>query len=290
MRRKRRFKRLGYFLGGLALAYFALCWYLAGEYLSPPRIAGGITPSWVNDVNIETHGGANPTWVTKKFDTAPVVFVLAFGNGGIRGSFTELTHDLVAKGFAAVTPCMPGQDASPEKTIGFGRAEARTLEDTVAWVRSKRPDHPKIVLYGVSMGGAACWLTASDNTPVDGIVTESAYAELAPTVAQFFNRAMPGGNAFFRPVVWIAQWRSGLRVSDVNPVRSAEAWRGRPALVIHAADDDLVSPKQGEQLAAATGAEYWLVAGAKHAQCYEKDPKAYVARLVAFAQALRNGG
>ena len=264
------------------LAYFALCWYLAGEYLSPPRIPAALTPPFVDDVNVATHGGSNPTWVTKNFDTAPAVVVLAFGNGGIRGSFTELTHDLVAKGFAAVTPCMPGQDASPEKTIGFGRAEARTLEDTVAWVRSKRPDHPKVVLYGVSMGGAACWLAAGDHPPVDGIITESAYAELAPTVDQFFNRSMPGGSVLFRPVVWIAQWRSGLRVSDVNPVQSADSWRGRPALVIHAGDDDLVNPKQGEQLARATGAEYWLVPGAKHAGCYERDPKEYVSRIVRF--------
>jgi len=286
MQRKRRFKRLGYFLGGLALAYLALCWYLAGQYLSPPRIGGVLAPPFVNEVTINTTGGANPTWVTKNFDTAPVVFVLAFGNGGIRGSFTDLTHDLIAKGYAVVIPCMPGQDASPEKRIGFGRAEARTLEDTLAWVRAKRQDHPKVVLYGVSMGGAACWLTASDNPPVEGIITESAYAELAPTVAQFFNRAMPGGNFFFRPVVWIAQWRSGLRVSDINPVQNARAWRGRPALVIQAADDDLVNPKQGERLAAATAADYWLVAGAKHAECYEHHPKEYVARLVNFVRRL----
>jgi alpha-beta hydrolase superfamily lysophospholipase len=282
MQRKRRFKRLGYFLGVLVLAYLGVCWYLSSEYLSPPRGPSAMTPPFVNEVIIPTRGGSNPTWVTKNFDAAPVVVVLAFGNGGIRGSFTELTHDLVAQGFAAVTPCMPGQDASPEKTIGFGLAEARTLEDTVAWVRSNRADHPKVVLYGVSMGGAACWLATSDNPPVDGIITESAYAELAPTVDQFFNRSIPGGSVVFRPVVWIAQWRSGLRVSDINPVRNAESWHGRPALVIQAGEDDLVNPKQWEQLVQATGGEYWLVSGAKHAGCYEHDPKAYVSRIAGF--------
>ncbi|MHB8637472.1 MAG: alpha/beta hydrolase [Fimbriimonadaceae bacterium] len=286
MQRKRRFKRLGYFLGGAFLVYVAICWYLAGQYLSPPRVTGLLTPPFDHDVTVSTRGGPNPTWVTNNFDKAPVVFVLAFGNGGIRGSFTGLSHDLMQKGFAAVTPCMPGQDASPEKTIGFGRAEARTLEDTVAWVRANRKDQPKVVLLGVSMGGAACWLTVGQEPAVDAIVTESAYVELAPTVEQFFNRTLPGGSFLFRPVVWIAQWRSGLRVGDINPVQSAAAWRGRPALVIQAADDDLVNPKQGEQLAEATGAQYWLVAGAKHAGCYDVDPKAYVARLATFVRAL----
>jgi fermentation-respiration switch protein FrsA (DUF1100 family) len=278
---------LGYFLGGTFLAYVALCWYLAGQYLSPPRNGSAMTPPFVDDVTIQTRGGANPTWVTKNFDSAPVVFILAFGNGGIRGSFTALTDDLMKKGFASVTPCMPGQDASPEKSIGFGLAESRALEDTVAWVRLKRQDHPKIVLLGVSMGGAACWLTVGDKPPVDGIITESAYAELGPTVAQFFNRAVPGGNLFFRPVVWFAEWRSGLRVGDIKPVRAAAEWRGRPALIIQAAVDDLVSPNQGEQLAKATGAEYWLVTGASHAGCYEHDPKAYVERLVEFVARLK---
>ncbi|GEM_PF-669298 len=284
MRRKRRFRRLVYFVVGLFLAYIAVCWYLSGQYLSPPREAAGPLPDFDNDAMIETKGGPNPTWVSKNIDSAPVVFVMAYGNGGVRSSFSDLARDLIAHGYATVVPCMPGQDASPEPRIGFGVTESRTLLDTVRWVRSKRPDHPKVILYGVSMGGAASWLSVVSDPPVDGIVTESAYAELAPTVEQFFNRSLPGGSVIFRPVVWFAQWRSGRRVVDVVPARPAMLWQGRPALIIQAGDDRLVLPKQGEELAGVTGGEYWLIPGAVHANCYEHDPKAYVGRLVEFVE------
>lgn len=268
------------------IAYFALCWVLASQYLSPPRHHAAVIPQFMDDVVVKTRGGDNPTWVTKNFASATTVYVLAFGNGGIRGSFTSLALDLNKHGDAVVIPCMPGQDASPEPTIGFGNAEARTIEDTVAWVRASRPDRPKVILLGVSMGGAASWIAAGMSLAVDGIVSESAYAHLVVTVSQFFNRAIPGGNLLFRPVVWIAQWRSGLRVADINPAVQAAHWKGKPALIIHAGDDNLVSLDQGDELAAATGGEHWVVSGAAHAGCYEHDPKAYVERLVAFANAI----
>jgi alpha-beta hydrolase superfamily lysophospholipase len=223
--------------------------------------------------------------VSKKLDSAKVIFVLGFGNGGVRGSFSELTADLDKLGISCVVPCMPGQDASPEPHIGFGDAEAQVLTDTVAWVREHRADHPKVVLLGVSMGGAAAWLSVDKGVQADGIVTESGYAELAPTVWQFFNRRMKGGAILFRPVVWIAEARSGIRVASVKPVLSAARWH-KPALIIQAGDDNLVSPSQGEELVAATHGQYWLVAGAEHAGCYEHDAKTYVDRLVEFADKL----
>ncbi len=284
--RKRRFRRLIYFLVGLLLGYLCLCWVLSSNYLSPARADSGIMPPYEREVMIGTKGGMNPTWVSKKLDSAKVIFVLGFGNGGVRGSFTELTADLDKAGIACVVPCMPGQDASPERRIGFGDAEAQVLTDTVAWVRSQRKDHPRVILLGVSMGGAASWLSVDKGVQADGIVTESGYAELGPTVNQFFNRTMPLGAIVFRPVVWFAEARSGIRVGNVKPVLSAAHWSGKPALIIQAGVDDLVSPSQGEALRDATGGEYWLVAGAHHAGCYEHDPKAYVDRLVKFADSV----
>ena len=96
-----------------------------------------VRPPWVAEVLIPTKHGEDPAWVTPEFATKPksVVFVLVHGYGGSRDTWAEEMRNFPKEGWSAVAPCMPGQDASPEPEVGFGKREAETVLDTVRWVR-----------------------------------------------------------------------------------------------------------------------------------------------------------
>jgi pimeloyl-ACP methyl ester carboxylesterase len=192
-------------------------------------------------------------------------------------------EQLDARGLDAVSPAMPGQDASPEPSVGFGVREARAIVETVRWARSRYRTPPKVILVGLSMGGAATWLASEIDPAVDGVVTEGAYARFDEAMDRFFDRKIPYGRVLLRPVVTIASAMSGIHPSSVRPVDAAAKWSGRPALVIQGADDDLILRSHADRLAQASKGELWIVQRACHAACMEVAGEEYADRLAKFA-------
>lgn len=273
-------------LGILLLVYVGACYGLARTYLSPPR---EVPPraAGLDEVVISTHSGHTPCFLTPGLSSghpSSVVFVMAHGYGGNRGGWELLMTDLRARGYDSIAPAMPGQDASPDKAVGFGIKEARVTVDTVHWVRTHSASKPKIVLLGVSMGGAACWLASEQDPTVDAVVTEGAYARFDEAMKHWFERKAPGSSFYLRPVIWIASWMSGGSPSSVVPVNSAAKWHGRRALVIQGEADTLIGMSHAERLAQAAGCELWRVPRAQHSHCYECATQTYVEKLVAMAR------
>lgn len=273
------------FLLGLLLAYLGFCAYAAYGYLHPYRRVPQ-RPEGVVDASV----GKTPVWATPDLAAghpSRVVFVLAHGYGGTRGTWAGLIHDLQTAGIDAVAPAMPGQDANPDPTVGFGRKEARTILDCAAWARAQGAQ--RVVGLGVSLGGGATWL-ASEEEPhaLDGVVTDAAFAQFDEAMNRLLSYKLPfpGGAVICRPIVWIARAMSGIDPWSIRPVDAATKWHGRPALVIQGEADLLVLPSNGHRLAAAAGCPLWLVPGAGHAEDYLTDPKGYAAHVVAFAKEL----
>jgi pimeloyl-ACP methyl ester carboxylesterase len=195
-------------------------------------------------------------------------------------------QSLHERGYDAIATAMPGQDASPDGTVGFGKKEAEVIADTARWARQQYKERPNTILMGLSMGGAATWLASELVPDVDGVVTEGAYARFDEAMTNWFERRFAGASKVFRPVVWFATYRSKLHPGDVRPIDAAAAWKGRPALVIQGELDTLIPMSHATRLAEASGAELWVVPGATHAQGQDAG-KQYVDRLDAFARRLR---
>ncbi len=274
-------------LGAVFGLYLGVCGLLAKTYLQPPRLVSALPPG-LKEVSVPTRSGPTPSFATPHLaDGHPseVVFVLAHGYGGIRAGWAVLMRELSTRGYDSIAPSMPGQDASPDSTVGFGVKEGRVLVDTVSWVRSH--GGRRVVLLGVSMGGAAAWLASAEDPTIDGVISEGAYALFDEAMRGWFDRKAPGASIYLRPVVWFASLATGLRPSVIRPVDAAEKWRGRPALVIQGEADTLIPMSHAERLAAAAGCEIWRVPLASHAQCAECAGVSYLDRLDRFARALR---
>src|SRR5688500_15814569 len=112
-----RGKRILIGLSLVVSGYLAVCWLLSGGYLSPQRTVPQ-RPAGLEDAMI----GDTPAWVTPAMPDT--VVVLAHGFGGDRSHWAGLADSLHDEGIGVVVPAMPGQDASPQPTVGFGPAEA----------------------------------------------------------------------------------------------------------------------------------------------------------------------
>lgn len=272
------------FLLGLLLAYAAFCVLAANGYLHPIRSIPTAEP-WVKEVKV----GDTPAWSTPALAAgkpSSVVFVLAHGYGGTRATWKGLFEHLRDAGIDAVAPAMPGQDANPEKTVGFGLSESKTILRTAEWCRKQGAK--RVVGLGISLGGGATWLaSAEDPAALDGVITDASFAVFSEAMRAAFGRRIPGGAALLWPVGKIAQWMSGIDPSAIRPIDAARAWHGRPALIIQGTADTLIVPENGERLAQAAGCPIWRVEGAEHAEDYRTAPDEYARRVIAFALALK---
>lgn len=273
---------------GLAAFYLGLCYVLATNYIHPMRRVS-ILPPGLQEISIPSRYGPTPSWCTPSFQSktcSPVVFLLAHGYGGSRASWTEAMLRLHERGYDSVALSMPGQDASPVEEVGFGILEGHVIVDAVKWLRAQKPGH-KIVVLGISMGGAATWLAAQEDPDIDGIVTDCAFARFDEPMKAFFDRKLPGGRVILMPVVWIAERLAHVDPASIKPVDAAVLWKGKPALVIQGAADTLVVPSHAKRLAVAAACPLWLVPGAEHAESFEVDTKDYLDHLDSFASRVR---
>jgi pimeloyl-ACP methyl ester carboxylesterase len=270
-----------WFLAGLGLAYGATCVGLARGYLRPRADPVGEVPMGLQEETWKLAGHEVVVW-TAGAATDRDAFVLVHGYGGSQAYYAGIAAELARRGYAVIVPRMPGHHDS-DPTTGFGGKESDRVAEIVRRLRDGQDR--RVVLSGVSMGGAACWL-ATEKAEVDGIVTEGAFARLDEAVDGFLGYAVPGGNLVLKPVPLIASAQSGIRMEEIVPLDCARRWRGRPALIIQGSADRLVPMRHARALAEAAAADLWVVEGAKHARCPQVAGAAYVERLEALMESL----
>ena len=278
--------RLVVYFGVLPLLYFGLCWYLASGYVKPPRNVAEWMPSSMRAVIIDHEPHDLVAWASRSLATGEpehdTVVILVHGYGANRDHW-PLLIELLEQRAEIVAPAMHGQDASLAEMVGFGPGEAAEIASAARWARAQYEGDVKVVLFGVSLGGSACWLAAGEHPELfDAVVTEGAFATLESASDEFMKSAFRGGSGLMRPVIWFANIQGGIDPSKVRPVDGAKKWSG-PALVIHGTEDAMFGTHNAEKLAAASGADLWLVEGLHHAQLAGDDPEGLADRILGVA-------
>ncbi len=281
--KKSRVSKVGWFVGGLVLAYLGGCYYLATKYVRPNRLAAGVFPTWMVRKDVDGGGYNIPIWMTKSLaEGTPgrTAYVLIHGYGGMPGRWTPLAERLRGHGDVVIIATR-GQTASPVQSVGFAEGESAEILQTAGWL--KKHGTKRIVLVGISMGGSAAWLASAKSPELfDAIVTEGAFSRLDWASDEFLSIAIPHGDLLAKPVVIFASWLSGREPASVRPDLAAAKWHGRPGLVIHDGNDELFSLRHPNALSEAAGVPIWEAPGVKHAYCIEAFPEEYAKRLIAF--------
>lgn len=279
----------------LAVVYFALGLVIANaltvprrEPLGPdPRVALGLP---FEEARFTARG--EPIELGGWFVPAPAgsparAIILVHGKDGCRScAFDKTSIGLVgalqARGFAVLMMDLRGHGGSGDGRFTFGLRERRDIEGAVDWLIGRGFAPGRIGLIGESMGAASAIGAAADEPAIGALVADSSYAELVPVLAQEFPKVsgLPG---FLLPgAVLMGRLVVGEDIAASRPIDEIGRIAPRPLLIVHAADDPVISVEHARRLAAAAGVEPWIMAGDSHTDTFSHDPAAYAARVGTF--------
>jgi fermentation-respiration switch protein FrsA (DUF1100 family) len=198
----------------------------------------------------------------------------------------QLLHDA---GYSVLLFDFRNRGESKGDAVTFGYYESGDTLGAVAYLKT-RPDvdAQRLGVLGISQGGAAAVLAAARSPDLRAVAVESTFRSLDSAVSQSFTHFLHLPAFPFAPLtVFVAEQRVGLESEVLVPEREVAAIAPRPVFIMHGADDETISPRDGEAIFAAAGEpkSWWLIPGSEHAEGVERQPEEYRRRVVAFFDA-----
>ncbi|MGD0191299.1 MAG: alpha/beta fold hydrolase [Rhizomicrobium sp.] len=222
------------------------------------------------------------------------------GFTGCPQSMRPLAESFVAAGFSVEMPRLPGHGTTPEDMANFGWGDWTAAVDAVYRDLSARTD--KVVVAGLSMGGALTLWLAERHREIAGIIAINAVVEsddFAP-LAEAATAMQASGQRFVPGVAGdIADPLSkelgydrfpasavGPLVEGVAGVKQALAGIKCPALILHSLNDHVVPPGSAKLLRERLGGavEYVPLERSFHVATIDYDRAEINRRSVEFGQ------
>ena len=245
----------------VAAGLTALAWRASSRAIhpGPPQYAWSLADYQQlkpEDVRVETSTGA--TLAGRFFPGRErATVVLTHGYGGSQDEMLPVADALHKSGFTVFTYNLRGE-------VTFGAKEQDDLVSVVDYLSGRDDvDAERIGALGFSMGGATTLLAAAREPRIKAVVADSAWR----TAKSWLRPSWNPRDHFSRLSLKFAEWRTGIDLDKLRPVEAMQRLAGRPVLLIHGSDDDVVLPEDSDALlSAAPGAELWRIPGAKHGE------------------------
>lgn len=199
------------------------------------------------------------------------------GAAQMMAGFARFYHDEL--NCNVLLPDARGHGESQGRYIGMGWADR---PDVLGWVREaekKAGPGAKIVLAGVSMGGAVVMMAAGEELPssVRCLIEDCGYDSVQNEFKYQLKR-LYGLPVFpLLPIAsLICKLRAGFTFGEASCVAQLKKARV-PVLFIHGAEDDFVPPNMMWSCyeACASPKRFWLAPGAGHGLSFQTQPEAY---------------
>ncbi len=170
----------------------------------------------------------------------------------------------------------------------FGLRERYDVEAIIDWLeKTKHPAH--IALMGNSMGGGAAARAAAVDPRIEALILDSTHAHVSNIlerrlVVDAGHPALPGTPAILAGI-WV---RTGLDLTEADPIAAVSALRHRPLLLIHGGADvhDLpavsVDAIYARALDSGVPVERHICPGATHGMVIDTCPAEWGQWVVAF--------
>lgn len=215
----------------------------------------------------------------KKSRKTAVVLHGYMSNKENMGAYAQMFHQL---GYNVLTPDAEAHGKSQGKYVGYGWLEKTDVRKWINKVIKKNGKDSKVVVFGVSMGGATTMMTSGLKLPkqVKAFVEDCGYTsaknEIEHEAKSLYN--MPAIPRF--PLVeilsGITRLKAGYFLGDASSVNQLRK-NTHPMLFIHGTSDTFVPTEMVYKNYKATKGpkKLLLVKGAKHAKSIETDHKLY---------------
>ncbi|MBQ8028557.1 MAG: alpha/beta hydrolase [Clostridia bacterium] len=225
--------------------------------------------NYKQDVTIKSRKGIDLHATEFRNPSNSNVWVLVIhGWTNVKREMSSYAMEFYKRGFNVLIPDLRGHDHSESKFVSMGWLDRL---DMVDWINSLVAENPKakIIIHGVSMGGATTMMTTGEKLPenvvlaiedcgftsVHDIFVDQCIRKyklppkLIMPVATFVNKLMNG--FFFKEASAVEQLKKSVT----------------PTLFIHGDKDDFVLPENLDKVykACAAPKEKYVVRGAEHA-------------------------
>ena len=219
-------------------------------------------------------------------DPASHLWVIAVhGYRMSHSSMSALASYYGLKGWNSLLPDLRGCGDSEGDYIGMGWPDRRDMLQWIDWI-IRRDSEAKIVLHGISMGGATVMMTAGEDLPgqVKAVVEDCGYTSVWDIFTDELDYLfhLP---AF--PLLNIASCLSSLRAgysfseaSSLNQIAKAQV----PVLFIHGSEDNFVHTDMVYRVydACPTEKQLFVVEGAGHGNSFNHMPDKYFETVFSF--------
>ncbi|HEV8193295.1 MAG TPA: alpha/beta hydrolase, partial [Ktedonobacterales bacterium] len=142
--------------------------------------------------------------------------------------------------------------------------------------------------WGVSIGAHAVLYAAADDSAIQAVVADSAYADMSATLARELPRQSRLPGFFTRGTLFAARTMYGVDSYTIRPAEVVARIAPRPVMFIQGGADSMnpLSSLTILSQAAAEGPDAhvstWEVPDTDHAQGFHHDEREYVSRVAAF--------
>ena len=277
-----------YFLGGLTTTR---------RFQFPDKENAGITPASFelpfDEVSFGSGDGVTLEgwWVPVAEPAGTVVMVHGLNRSRIEMvKKVPFVHEL---GWNALLFDLRHHGESGGKATTFGvreKDDVRAAAD-LARERSAGP----VVVWGVSLGGAAALLAAADDPHVSGVICDSSFRSLRDTVThhmrelrhwRWWLRVVPSWPVTDLLLYWMGR-KGGFDTEAADVLTAAARLADRPALFVANSDDRRMPSQIAFDLAEAVGpsAEVLIVPGESHGGAWRDGGAAYETAAAALLEA-----
>jgi len=207
------------------------------------------------------------------------------GNGETMANFAQMYHRL---GFNVLLPDDRGHGESAGKYISFGWLDRLDYLQWIQQVIDRSSADVKILMFGVSMGGATMEMLSGESLPpqVKAIIADCGYSSIEAELTYLLKRQFHLPKYPIEPLVsTISKRRLGYYLGDVTATDQLKKNK-RPILFIHGEKDVYVPVGMAYENYAATHAakQLWIVKNASHAESFWINPTRYQAHVEEFLE------
>lgn len=205
------------------------------------------------------------------------------GNGETMANYAQMFHEL---GFNVLLPDDRAHGQSAGKYINFGWLDRLDYQEWLRRLIARLGDQTRVVLFGVSMGGATVEMMSGEKLPpqVKCIIADCGYSSIHEELAYLLKKQYHLPEYPIYPLVsTINRHRLGFYLGDVSS-KEQLAKNKLPIFFIHGAKDTYVPSRMAWENYRATRApkQIWIVDNATHAESFWINPDDYRQHIVQF--------
>jgi alpha-beta hydrolase superfamily lysophospholipase len=242
--------------------------------------------------NRRTPGDLSLAFETHRFDNADeatleawfipgkndaAIVALFHGYAASKSILLSIARELHRLGYGTLLVDFYGSGGSSGSSTTLGVKEADDVAAAVEYLRQTWPDR-KVVLYGISMGGAAVLRAiAANGVKADAIILEATFDSLLNTGKNRFRAMGLPGSLFAELLLFWGSVQNGFNMFSHNPADYARAVN-YPALILHGENDSQVTVAEGRRIASAMGtkARFISYAGVPHRLIVDARPQEWI--------------